>query len=51
MLVLVVGGAIGIVNALFARFRIEQATKWLFRFSTLLSVTAVAFALIGRYAL
>jgi NADH-quinone oxidoreductase subunit H len=51
VLVLIVGGAIGIVNALFARFRIEQATKWLFRFSTLLSVTAVAFALIGRYAL
>jgi NADH-quinone oxidoreductase subunit H len=51
VLVLVVGGAIGIVNALFARFRIEQATKWLFRFSTLLSLTAVAFALIGRYAL
>ncbi|HEY3273753.1 MAG TPA: complex I subunit 1 family protein [Methanocella sp.] len=51
VLVLVVGGAIGIVNALFARFRIEQATKWLFRFSTLLSVTAVAFALLGRYAL
>lgn len=50
-LVLVVGGAIGIVNALFARFRIEQATRWLFRFSTLLSLTAVAFALIGRYAL
>jgi NADH-quinone oxidoreductase subunit H len=51
VLVLVVGGAIGIVNALFARFRIEQATKWLFRFSTLLSLTAVGFALIGRYAL
>jgi len=51
VLVLVVGGVIGIVNALFARFRIEQATKWLFRFSTLLSLTAIAFALIGRYAL
>ena len=49
--VLLVGGAIGLVNALFARFRIDQATKWLFRFSTLLSLTAVAFALIGRYAL
>jgi NADH-quinone oxidoreductase subunit H len=51
VLVLVVGGAVGLVNALFARFRIEQATKWLFRFSTLLSLTAIAFALIGRYAL
>ncbi len=49
--VLLVGGAIGLVNALFARFRIDQATKWLFRFSTLLSLTAVAFALIGRYPL
>jgi NADH-quinone oxidoreductase subunit H len=49
--VLLVGGAIGLVNALFARFRIDQATKWLFRFSTLLSLTAVVFALIGRYAL
>lgn len=51
VLVLLVGGAIGLVNAIFARFRIEQATKWLFRFSTLLSLTAVAIALIGRYAL
>ena len=51
VLVLLVGGAIGLVNALFARFRIEQATKWLFRFSTLLSLTAIAIALIGRYAL
>jgi NADH-quinone oxidoreductase subunit H len=49
--VVLVGAAIGVVNALFARFRIEQATKWLFRFSTLLSLAAVAFALIGRYAL
>jgi NADH-quinone oxidoreductase subunit H len=51
VLVLIVGGVIGVINALFARFRIEQATKWLFRFSTLLSLTAVAFALLGRYVL
>jgi NADH-quinone oxidoreductase subunit H len=49
--VVLVGAAIGVVNALFARFRIEQATKWLFRFSTLLSLTAIGIALIGRYAL
>jgi NADH-quinone oxidoreductase subunit H len=49
--VLLVGGVIGLVNALFARFRIDQATKWLFRFSTLLSLTAIAFALIWRYVL
>ena len=49
--VLLVGGAIAVVNALFARFRIDQATRWLLRFSTLLSLTAVAIALIGRYAL
>jgi NADH-quinone oxidoreductase subunit H len=49
--VLVVGAAIGVINALFARFRVDQATRWLFRFSTLLSVAAVAFALIGRFAI
>jgi NADH-quinone oxidoreductase subunit H len=45
------GLAVAVINALFARFRIEQATKWLFRFSTLLSLTAIAFALVGRYVL
>jgi NADH-quinone oxidoreductase subunit H len=45
------GVAIALVNALFARFRIEQATRWLLRFSTLVSVTAVLFALAGRFVL
>jgi len=48
---LLVGAAIGLVNALFARFRIDQATKWLLTFSTLLSLVAVAMALIGRFVL
>lgn len=49
--VAITGIAIALINALFARFRIEQAAKWLFRFSTLLSVTAILFALLGRYVL
>lgn len=49
--ILIVGAALGFTNALFARFRIDQATRWLFRFSTVVSVTAVAFALVGRFML
>lgn len=47
--VLAVGIVIGVVNALFARFRIEQATAWLLRFSGLISIASVVFALVGVY--
>ncbi|HEY3421625.1 MAG TPA: complex I subunit 1 family protein [Methanocellaceae archaeon] len=41
--------AIGLVNAVFARFRIDQATKWLFRISTLISILAFGWAFVGAY--
>ena len=47
----VTGLILGIVNALFARFRIDQATKWLFRISTLVSLLAVGWAFALPYAL
>lgn len=47
--ILVVGAAIGLVNALFARFRIDQATRWLFRVSTIVSLLAIGWALAGPY--
>jgi NADH-quinone oxidoreductase subunit H len=43
--------AIGLVNAVFARFRIDQATKWLFRISTLISILAFGWAFVGAYIL
>ncbi len=49
--ILLVGAAIGFVNALFARFRIDQATKWLFRVSTLISLLAIGWAVVGAYIL
>ena len=49
--ILLVGGAIGMVNALFARFRIDQATRWLFRVSMLISLLAVGWAFAGAYIL
>lgn len=49
--ILLVGGAIGMVNALFARFRIDQATRWLFRVSMLISLLAVGWAFVGAYIL
>jgi NADH-quinone oxidoreductase subunit H len=49
--ILLVGGVIGFVNALFARFRIDQATAWLFRFSTLFALAAVGWALLWRYVI
>lgn len=49
--ILLVGAAIGFVNALFARFRIDQATEWLFRVSTLISLLAVGWAVLGAYIL
>lgn len=48
--ILLVGGVIGFIHALFARFRIDQATTWLFKFSTLLSLIAVGWALVWGYA-
>ncbi|CAJ35910.1 respiratory chain complex I subunit 1 family protein [Methanocella arvoryzae] len=47
----VVSVAIGIVNALFARFRIDQATKWLFTASTALGIIAIAWAVAWRFIL
>jgi NADH-quinone oxidoreductase subunit H len=47
--ILLVGAAIGFTNALFARFRIDQATRWLFRISTLISLLAVGWAFVGPY--
>ncbi len=47
--ILLVGAAIGLTNALFARFRIDQATKWLFRVSTLVSLLAIGWAFVGPY--
>ncbi|HTY90087.1 MAG TPA: complex I subunit 1 family protein [Methanocella sp.] len=49
--ILLVSGAIGLTNALFARFRIDQATKWLFKVSTLISLLAIGWAFVGPYVL
>jgi NADH-quinone oxidoreductase subunit H len=43
------GVVLGLVNALFARFRIDQATGWLFKISTLVSVLAVGWAFVAPY--
>jgi NADH-quinone oxidoreductase subunit H len=43
------GLTIAFVNSLFARFRIDQATGWLLRFSTLISLLALAWAIVGAY--
>ena len=42
---------IGIVHSLFGRFRIDQATWWLFKFPLVLSIIAVLVAVIQRYFL
>jgi NADH-quinone oxidoreductase subunit H len=47
----VTGVAIGVVNALFARFRIDQAVRWLFMFSTALSVIGLLWAIAWRFYL
>ncbi|WP_424358014.1 respiratory chain complex I subunit 1 family protein [Methanocella sp. MCL-LM] len=47
----VVSVLIGIVNALFARFRIDQATKWLFTVSTALGIIAIGWAVAWRFVL
>lgn len=49
--VFLVSVAVGTVNALFARFRIDQATKWLFTGSTALGIVAIAWALLRGYLL
>jgi NADH-quinone oxidoreductase subunit H len=51
VMVFIVGAAIAFTHSLFARFRIDQATRWLLVFSTLLSLMAIALALIGRFLL
>lgn len=40
---------IAVIHSLFGRFRIDQATGWLFKVPLVLSVIAVAWAAIGRY--
>lgn len=50
-MILIVGAAIAVTHALFARFRIDQATNWLFMFSTLLSLVAIGYALLWRFVL
>jgi NADH-quinone oxidoreductase subunit H len=49
--VIVVSIALGVVNALFARFRIDQATKWLFTVSTALGIIAILWAVAWRFVL
>jgi len=49
--ILLVSVAIGTVNALFARFRIDQATKWLFTVSTALGVIAIVWAVVKVFVL
>ncbi len=49
--IIATGLTLGFVNSLFARFRIDQATKWLFRVSTLVSLLAVGWAIVGAYIL
>jgi NADH-quinone oxidoreductase subunit H len=48
-LVLLVSGCIGVTHALFARFRIDQASRWLLTVSAALSLVAVAWALVWRF--
>ncbi|MDO9540493.1 MAG: NADH-quinone oxidoreductase subunit H [Methanocalculus sp.] len=42
---------LGIINSLFARFRIDQATRWLFKIPLLVSVLAIGWAVLWRYVL
>lgn len=51
IMLLLTGGAIAVTNALFARFRIDQATGWLLRFSTIISVIGLLWALVWRFLL
>jgi len=44
----ITGVSVGVINALFARFRIDQAIRWLFVFSTALSLIGLLWAVIGR---
>jgi NADH-quinone oxidoreductase subunit H len=49
--IIVTGVSIGLINAIFARFRIDQATSWLFRFSTIISLAGLGLALLWRLIL
>ncbi|MCD1295949.1 hydrogenase expression protein HupG [Methanocella sp. CWC-04] len=49
--ILFVGAVIGFIHSLFARFRIDQATWWLFKISTVISLVAVGLAIVGRFLL
>lgn len=49
--VIVTGLLIGFTNSLFARFRIDQATRWLFKIPLLVSVLAIGWAVLWRYVL
>jgi|AGTN01.2.fsa_nt_gi Formate hydrogenlyase subunit 4 len=49
--VFVVSVALGVVQALFARFRIDQATRWLFTVSTALGVISLLWAVVWRFVL
>jgi NADH-quinone oxidoreductase subunit H len=49
--IFVVSIALGLVNALFARFRIDQATKWLFTVSTALGIIAIVWSIVWRLVL
>jgi NADH-quinone oxidoreductase subunit H len=45
------GILIAVVHSLFGRFRIDQATWWLFRFPLLLSILAIVVAVVQRFFL
>jgi len=49
--IIATGVTIGLVNAVFARFRIDQATKWLFRFSTIVAMAGIGLSLLWRLVL
>jgi len=49
--IIVTGVSIGTVNALFARFRVDQATKWLFTVSAGLGIVSILWAVAWRYLL
>jgi len=42
---------LAIVHSVFSRFRIDQATRWLFRFPLILAIIAILFAVAQRYVL
>ena len=49
--IFVVSVALGTVHALFARFRIDQATRWLFTVSTALGIIALLWSVAWRFVL